>query len=233
LSRPSTISRLTLRGEKFEIIVAPDPALNFKLTGKGDIRKILLVDDIYSDSKKGFRVSSEKLKKFFGTTDVFAIAEKILLEGDLQLTGEQRRRMIENKRQQIVAMLSKLLLEPSTGNPIPSLRIDQSLSQTSVSIDPFKPPEEQVKNVVKALRQVLQFKVNEVVLTLTCPQTLSNDTYGFANSMGEVDQTKVQKDKNVKLTVRVPSAIMSYFLEGLSKKYGDQVKVDIGGGAQS
>jgi ribosome maturation protein SDO1 len=228
LSRPSTITRLTLHGEKFEIIVAPDPALNFKLTGKGDVRKILLVDEVYSDSKKGLRVPSEKLRKFFGTTDVYVIAEKILKEGDLQLTGEQRRRMIESKRQQIVAMLSKLLLEPSSGNPIPSLRIEQSLSQTGVSIDPFKPPEEQVKNVVKALRQVLQFKVNEVVLTLTCAQTLSNDVYGFANSIGEVDQTRVQKDKSVKITVRVPSVTMSYFLENLGKKYGDQVKVDIG-----
>lgn len=228
MSRPSTITRLTLHGEKFEIIVAPDPALNFKLTGKGDVRKILLVDEVYSDSKKGLRVPSEKLRKFFGTTDVYVIAEKILKEGDLQLTGEQRRRMIESKRQQIVAMLSKLLLEPSSGNPIPSLRIEQSLSQTGVSIDPFKPPEEQVKNVVKALRQVLQFKVNEVVLTLTCAQTLSNDVYGFANSIGEVDQTRVQKDKSVKITVRVPSVTMSYFLENLGKKYGDQVKVDIG-----
>ena len=228
MSRPSTISRLTLHGEKFEIIVAPDPALNFKLTGKGDVRKILLVDEVYSDSKKGLRVPSEKLRKFFGTTDVYVIAEKILKEGDLQLTGEQRRRMIESKRQQIVAMLSKLLLEPSSGNPIPSLRIEQSLSQTSVSIDPFKPPEEQVKNVVKALRQVLQFKVNEVVLTLTCAQTLSNDVYGFVNAVGEVDQTRVQRDKSVKITVRVPSVIMSYFLENLGKKYGDQVKVDIG-----
>lgn len=233
MSKPLTISRLILHGEKFEIIVAPDPALNFKLTGKGDIRKILLVDEVYSDSKKGLRISSEKLKKFFRTTDVFAIAEKILLEGDLQLTGEQRRRMIESKRQQVVAMLSKLILEPSTGNPIPSLRIEQALSQTSVSIDPFKPPEEQLKNVVKALRQALQFKVNEVVLTITCPQTLSSDAYGFANSMGEVDQTRVQRDKSVKLVVRVPSAIMSYFLESLSRKYGDQAKVDIGAGAQS
>lgn len=228
MSRPSTVSRLTLHGEKFEIIVAPDPALNFKLTGKGDVRKILLVDEVFSDSKKGLRVPSEKLRKFFGTVDVYAIAERILREGELQLTGEQRRRMIESKRQQIVAMLSKLLLEPSTGNPIPSLRIEQALSQTSVSIDPFKPPEEQVKNVVKTLRQVLQFKVNEVVLTLTCPQTLSNDVYGFASSMGEVDQTRVQKDKSVKIAVRIPSVTMSYFLEGLSKKHGDQVKVDIG-----
>lgn len=230
MSRASTISRLSIRGEKFEIIVAPDPALNFKLTGKGDIRKILLMDEIYSDSNKGLRVSSEKLKKFFGTTDVFAIAERILSEGELQLTGEQRRRMIENKRQQIVAMLSKILLDPSTGNPVPSLRIEQAFNQVSLSIDPFKPPEEQIKNSVKTLKQALQFKVSEVFLTLTCPQTLSNDVYGFSSSLGEVDQTRVQKDKSVKISVRIPSIIMSYFLESLSKKYGDQVKVDIGAG---
>ncbi len=228
MSRPSTISRLSLKGEKFEIIVAPDPALNFKLTGKGDIRKILLVDEVYSDSKKGLRVSSEKLRKFFGTTDVFKIAEKILLEGELQLTSEQRRRMIESKRQRIIAILSKILIDPSLGNPIPSLRIEQALNQVGVSIDPLKPSEEQVKNVVKALRQMLQFKVNEVSLTLTCQQEESTDLYGFVNSFGEVDQTKTQKDKSVKLMARIPAVLTSYFLEKLNSKYGDRVKVDIG-----
>ncbi|MEM3712041.1 MAG: ribosome assembly factor SBDS [Thermoproteota archaeon] len=228
MSRPSTISRLSIRGEKFEIIVAPDPALNFKLTGKGDMRKILLVDEVYSDSKKGLRVSSEKLKKFFGTTDVFKIAEKILLEGELQLTTEQRRRMIESKKQQIIAMLSKSLIDPSLGNPIPSLRIEQALSQVGVSIDPFKPPEEQFKNVAKALRQILQFKINDISLTLTCQQEESNDVYGFVNSFGEVDQTRTQKDKSVKISARIPSILMSYFLEKVNEKYGERVKVDIG-----
>ncbi|MEM1557060.1 MAG: ribosome assembly factor SBDS [Thermoproteota archaeon] len=228
MSKQSTVSRLSIRGEKFEIIVAPDPALNFKLTGKGDIRKILLVDEVYSDSKKGLRVSSEKLKKFFGTTDVFKIAEKILLEGELQLTSEQRRRMIESKRQQTIAMLSKTLLDPSLGNPIPSLRIEQALNQIGISIDPFKPPEEQIKNVIKALRQILQFKVNEVSLTLTCQQEESTDVYGFLNSFGEVDHTKAQKDRSVKISARIPSVLMSYFLEKLNEKYGDKVKVDIG-----
>jgi len=228
MSRPSTVSRLSLRGEKFEVIVAPDPALNFKLTGKGDIRKILLIDEIYSDSKKGLRVSSEKLKKFFGTTDVFKIAEKIILEGELQLTSEQRRRMIESKRQQIIAMLSKALIDPSLGNPIPILRIEQALNQVSVSIDPFKPPEEQFKNVVKALKQILQFKVNDISLALTCSQEESNDVYGFVNSFGEVDQTKIQKDKSVKIFARIPSVLLTYFLERINEKYGDRVKVDIG-----
>jgi ribosome maturation protein SDO1 len=230
LSRQSTVSRLSLRGEKFEIIVAPDPALSFKLTGKGDMRKILLVEEVYSDSKKGFRVPSEKLKKFFGTTDVFKIAEKILLEGELQLTSEQRRRMIESKKQQIIAMLSKSLLDPSLGNPLPSLRIEQAISQIGVSIDPFKPPEEQVKNVIKPLRQILQFKVNEVALTLTCQQEESTSVYGFVNLFGEVGQTRTQKDKSVKLLARIPSVLMSYFLEKLGEKYGDRVKVDIGVG---
>ncbi|MGQ9478430.1 MAG: ribosome assembly factor SBDS [Thermoproteota archaeon] len=228
MSRQSTISRLTLHGGKFEILVAPDPALNFKLTRKGDIRKILLVDEVYSDAKKGLRVSSEKLRKFFGTMDVFSIAEKIILEGELQLTSEQRRRMIEGKKQQIIAMLSRILVDPSTGNPIPSLRIEQAFNQVSISVDPFKPPEEQVKDTIKVLRQAFQFKVNEVTLTITCPRDLSNDVYGFTSLFGEIDQSKVQKDKSVRLTVRIPSIITSYFLEAAGKKYGDRVKVDIG-----
>ena len=51
-------------GEKFEILVKPDPALDFKLGKKKDISSgVLVSDDVYTDSGKGTKPSSEKLVK--------------------------------------------------------------------------------------------------------------------------------------------------------------------------
>ncbi|HEY8523118.1 MAG TPA: ribosome assembly factor SBDS, partial [Nitrososphaeraceae archaeon] len=44
----SSIVRLILNADKFEILVKPDPALDYKLGKKVDISNILVSDEIYS-----------------------------------------------------------------------------------------------------------------------------------------------------------------------------------------
>lgn len=58
-----TIVRLSAGNEKFEILVKPDPALEYKLGKKIDISNIMISDEIYSDANKGTRISTEKLIK--------------------------------------------------------------------------------------------------------------------------------------------------------------------------
>src|SRR5262245_39454900 len=55
------VARLTLEGDKFEIIVKPDPALEYKLGKRPDLSGALVSDDIYSDAQKGSRASTEKM----------------------------------------------------------------------------------------------------------------------------------------------------------------------------
>ena len=51
----ASIVRYSFEGEKFEILVKPDPALEYKLGKRKDISAILVSDEIYSDSGKGTR----------------------------------------------------------------------------------------------------------------------------------------------------------------------------------
>ena len=59
---------------------------------------VLISDDIYSDSGKGTKPATEKLLKAFGTEDLTEIAKIILQKGDLNLTTDQRRKMIDEKK---------------------------------------------------------------------------------------------------------------------------------------
>ena len=105
----SSIVRLILNADKFEILVKPDPALDYKLGKKVDISNILVSDEIYSDANKGTRVPNEKLIKNFKTTDQIEIAKQILEHGDVNLTTDQRRRMVEEKKKQIIQYISRNL----------------------------------------------------------------------------------------------------------------------------
>jgi len=55
----------------------------------------------------------------FGTTDTLKIADIILKKGVLQLTTEQRRKMVEDKRKQIIDFISRQAVDPKTNLPHP------------------------------------------------------------------------------------------------------------------
>src|SRR5579883_1787091 len=107
----TTVVRLAVEGEKFEILVKPDPALEFKLGKRKEVSGVLVSDEIYTDSNKGTRASTEKLMKAFKTTDANSIATLMLQKGELHLTTEQRRKMVGEKRKQIVDFIAKSFVD--------------------------------------------------------------------------------------------------------------------------
>ena len=107
-----TIVKYVFEGDKFEILVKPDPALDYKLGKTNNIGPILVSDEIYTDSSKGTRSSSEKLIKAFKTEDPLVIAEKIMQKGVLNLTTDQRRKMVSEKRKQIITFIAKTFVDP-------------------------------------------------------------------------------------------------------------------------
>ena len=48
-----TVVKYSFDNEKFEILVKPDPAFDYKLGKISEISKILVSDEIYTDSGKG------------------------------------------------------------------------------------------------------------------------------------------------------------------------------------
>jgi len=61
MSEKFTTARISRSGEKFEILVKPDPALEYKMGKPLGISQLLAIDEIYSDAGKGTRASVEKL----------------------------------------------------------------------------------------------------------------------------------------------------------------------------
>ena len=58
------------------------------------------------------------MKKVFETTDVLEVAEQILLKGHVQLTAEQKRQMMEDKRKQVIAKIAREGINPKTQEKI-------------------------------------------------------------------------------------------------------------------
>ncbi|MCK5601579.1 ribosome assembly factor SBDS [Candidatus Pacearchaeota archaeon] len=210
-------ARIDIGGEKFEIIVKPDIAFDYKMGKQLPISEILLMEEIYSEASKGSRVSNEKLQKCFGTTDVPKIAEKIIKHGELQITTEQRRRLIEEKKKQIITFISRNCKDPRTGAPHPPLRVEQALSQIRVSIDPFKDAEEQSKELIEQLRSIIPIKMEQMQISVKILPEYIGKSYSIVKNLCSIVKEEWLSDGSWDAIVEMPAGLYSSFVDRLGK----------------
>jgi ribosome maturation protein SDO1 len=223
-----TVARLILDGDKFELLVKPDPALEYKMGKRTDISGALVSDEIYSDANKGSRASSEKMMKHFKTTDSVEVAKQILARGELNLTTDQRRKMVEEKRRQIVQFINRSFVDPKTHLPHPVMRIETAMDEVRVPIDPFKKVEDQAKIIVDALRKILPLKSETVKLTVTVPPQFAAQSYSVLKSTGDLKSEEWLADGSLKAVLDMNASIRGQFLDrlGAVTKGSAQVKAD-------
>jgi len=217
MSDKYTVARITKDNEHFEVLVKPQRALDYRMGKTTSVTEVLAAETIFSDANKGTRASEENLRKAFATTDALKIAETILTKGTLQLTTEQRRKMIEDKRKQIVDFIARQSVDPKTNLPHPPARIENAMEQVRYSIDPFKPVEEQAKEIIKSLRAILPLKMEQISLSVTIPAAYSAKAYGSIKGFGTIKREEWRADGSWYGILEMPAGTYAPFLDKLGE----------------
>ena len=211
----AVVSRLTISGEKFEILVDPKLAFEFKKGKNVSIGDILAVHEIFKDARSAERAKEEDLKKFFGTVDVLKIAERIIKEGEFRLTTEQRRELINEKKMQIANIISKRGINPQTNTPHPPQRILTAMEQVGVNIDPFIEAELQVDKVIDAIKNVLPIKFQKVLVQVRIPPQFSGKAYSVLK-LGKILGEKWLSDGSLQAEVEILGGLQDEFFQKIS-----------------
>jgi len=206
MTEKTTVVRYSFSGDKFELLVKPDPAFDYKLGKITEISKVLVSDEIYTDSNKGTRATNEKLIQVFKTDDLTEIAQIIMKKGELNLTTEQRRKMTTEKRKQLVTFIAKTYVDPRSHLPHPPLRIEQAMNDGRISIDPFKNVDEQVKDVVEKLRPIIPLKSENIILSISVPAQFVAQSYTVLKSTGTLKKEEWQTNGSLKAILEIPAA---------------------------
>lgn len=217
MSERYTVARMTHDGEHFEILVKPQLAFSYRLGKTTSISELLVTDTIFTDAGKGLRVSEDKLQEVFGTTNPIKIASVILKKGTLQLTTEQRKQLVEDKRRQIISFISRQCVDPKTDLPHPPMRIEHAMKQIHFSIDPFRDVEEQAREIIKLLRPILPLKMEQVSVAVRIPPEYASKVYGTVKGLGVIKREQWQADGSWSATVEMPAGLYGPFLEKLGK----------------
>lgn len=212
----AVIARLDTHGERFEVLVDPDLAVEFKRKGEPDISQVLAVETIFKDARKGARASEERMRGIFGTTEPLEVAQKIIKKGEIQFTTEQRRKLMEAKKRKLATIISRNAINPQTNAPHPPHRIEQALEEVRFHVDLSKPTEEQVQKALKAIRALLpiRFEVRRVAVKI--PGQYSGKAYTLIKSFGDVKKEEWQKDGSWLLLMELPAGVVEDFFRELN-----------------
>lgn len=218
----AVIARLVTHGEHYEVLVDPDLALDFKRGKEIDIATVLAIDTIFKDAKKGDRASEEHMAKVFATSDPMEIAKQIIRKGEIQLTTDQRRRMLEDRKKQIVALITRNAINPQTNAPHPPQRIEKAMEEARVHVDLHKTAEEQIQAVTKELRPIIPLRFEERSIAVKIPAQYASRAHSTVKQFGAIKKEEWLKDGSWAFLIDLPAgAVEEFFNELNSLTKGD------------
>ena len=166
----AVLARLEKGGSRYEILVDPELVDEWKKDHTSvSLDDLLATDEVWNDAKSGDRPTTDALESVFGTTDLLTCVEKILLEGNIQLTTVQRKKLIAEKRTKIIHQIATTATDPRTKLPHPKTRIELALDEIKFSIDPFLSLERQVQDAIKQLKPVIPLAFITVRMAFKVP----------------------------------------------------------------
>jgi ribosome maturation protein SDO1 len=227
LFKQYVIARIERGGERFEVLVKPDAVQKIRDGKDVDILAELAIDEIFRDAHKGSKASSEKMKEFFETEDRIEVAKVLIRKGEIQLTTDQRRQMQEQKRRQIVQYIAANAVNPQTGAPHPPQRIEIAMEEAKVHIDPFKSLEEQVKEVLDALRPLIPIRFEKARIAVKLSAEDAAKCFGDIRAFGTILREEWQTDGSWIGVVEMPAGMQTDFLERLNAKTKGNVELKL------
>ncbi|MEM5778734.1 MAG: ribosome assembly factor SBDS [Candidatus Aenigmatarchaeota archaeon] len=223
----AVIARLIKSGEKFEILVDPEKAMELRSGKEFPLEELIASEEIFEDTRKGTRASNEKINKAFGTNDLNIIVRKIIKEGEVQITTEQRKQMLDEKTKAIANLISKRGINPQTGLPHPPERILRAMEQAKVRVDLEKRIEEQIETILEAIQKIIPIKLEKIQIAIKIPPEFSGKASNIIRNFGNLIKDEWTSDGSYICLLEIPAGIQPEVYERLNNLTHGQVEVKV------
>ena len=224
----AVIARLKKGGANLEVLVDCDKAMEYREGRDVSIGDVLAAEKVFSDAKKGLLASESQLESIFGTTEFGVIADRIIKEGEVQLTAEYKNKLLSEKKKKILQMIHNNAIDPKTGNPIPFNRLELALEEAKIKISEHRANEEQAKEIVKKLHAILPIKIEKITLRVKIPPLYAGKCFAQVKSMGEIVKEEWLNDGSWLCMIEVPAGRKNEIIDKLNNftKGESEIKVN-------
>lgn len=222
----NTIARYESHGNRYEIVVDPHKAWLWKQGEEVNEREIFVSTDVFLSVSKGLRPSDEDLHDAFETTSQEEIAKRILREGTLLLTQEQRDEFLADKRKEVIEFIHRNCINPQNNKPHPPKRLENAMREAGVTLSYHEDAKDQALEVIEQIRTVLPIRMEAIKLAIKVPASLGGPLYGDILNYGEVLEEEWTKGSFV-CVVRMPAGVQAEFLDLVNSKTKGKAQVKV------
>ncbi len=212
------VAKLETHGKTFEILLDPKVFNLVKQGKKFDIVDYMAVEDVFKNAGKGTRPPEDEIREAFGTDDIAEIARRIVEKGEIQITAEQRKEMLETKRQQVVTYIAANTINPQTHTPHPPLRIQMALEEARFHVNPFKPLEKEIDEAMKLLRPLIPIKFEKSRIAIKLNGFDYGRCYDDIIHYGLVEREEWTQDGSWIGLMEIPAGLITEITDKLKQK---------------
>lgn len=223
----AVIARLDSHGHHFEVLVDPELGRRVRQGEDLEMTDVVAVEGVFEDAKAGDRAAEDAIQQVFETNDPLDVAQQILRRGEIQLTTEQRRQMVEDKRKQIINKIARNAVNPQTKTPHPPDRIENAIEEADYQVDPFKGVDAQIDEVLDRIRPLIPISMEKVKISVTIPADQTGPGYGVVRSIGELVEEEWREDGSWTGIVEMPAGSQQDFFDQLNQKTHGNVETKI------
>jgi ribosome maturation protein SDO1 len=222
-----SIVRYEKHGRRYELLVNPEPAWLFIQGEEVEIDDIFEVYIVYENISRGVKATQDDLNVAFEGLTEREIAVKILKEGKLQLTINQRNEIQKDKRVEIVEFIHIHCINPRENTPIPKDRIENAILDLGVNISYKDDAKSQALEVIDLLKPIMPIRLESVKLAIKIPPSYTGSLYGYLISAGNLVQEEWLSDGSLAVVVNIPSGTQADFLEQITSKTKGKAQVKV------
>jgi len=204
-------ARLKHGGKHYEVLVDPELALSLRKGCDVDIPAMLAVEDVFENASRGDHPAEEDVERTFGTTEIYAVAEHIVVHGELHLTKDQRKQILDDKRRQVVGVIAAGAFNPQTKAPHPPARIEKAMDEAGIHLDVMKSVDELVSITMDAIRPIIPIRFDTVEVAVKIPADYAAKAYGEVAGFGEVQKEEWQHDGSWIGVIKIPAGMQLDF----------------------
>ena len=212
----ANVIRLSTHGKTFEILADAEKALAMRSGETVDIKDVLAVEHVYSDSKKGTLASENTMDSIFKTSDPVEVAKIIIQKGDIPLTKEHKAGMREQKLRQVITYIARNGVDPKTHYPHPPDRIEAALEEAKFYIDETKDIQKSIQEALRAIRPIIPIKFEYKEIAAKIPAEFAAKSYSIVNEFGKKLKEDWQTDGSLVVVMEIPGGMEEEFHQKLN-----------------
>jgi ribosome maturation protein SDO1 len=213
----NTVVARIKRGEhNFEILVYPFLAWDYKHNLRDvKIEDVIAFEEIYSDLQKSNVAPKESLIEAFQTEDIYKIADKIIKDGDVQLTTVQRQMLLEKREKEIISYITKNAHDPKNKTPIPEQRILNAFEELKIKINLNKKKEKEIEEIIDKLKRIMPISFEKIIVTVEIPSTYAGKASAVVYKY-DIAEQKWLSNGSLVAKIRIPAGLKQDLVSNLN-----------------